>query len=519
MSDSKRFYYPIFISLILVLGFFLGYKLRPEVDSARAVKFEEVLNALDKMYVDSINKEDIFNQALNEMLHRLDPHSRYISLKELKEEQESMQGSFGGIGVRFQLIQDTICVIHAMPNAPAFFAGVRSGDQIIKINGKGFVGKKITTEMVMANLKGELDTDVEVTVLRRGKIKKFLIQRGEIPLETVSNYFMIDKKIGFIHIDQFSIPTHDEFVIAAEKLLKSGMTALVLDLRGNPGGVMDAATDIADEFLPSGDLIVSTKGKSIGLQKVIATDGGLLEKVKLVVLIDENSASASEILAGAIQDNDRGQLVGRRTYGKGLVQQDQILNDGSSVRLTISRYYTPSGRSIQRQYDGDFSAYMNDESRYLKGELFFKDSIPMDYKSKYKTKKGRVVYGGGGIVPDHFVPLDTTGSSLYLTALNVHQVLSAYVFKSLQGNRKSWATPKELYNYKFNHSDFDNVFGFANGSFKIKRPLSLTPSQRGRLVLQIKREFALQLWQETGVYQLTISEDKELQKAMSLINH
>ena len=514
MSDNKRFFLPIFASILVIIGFGMGYILHPKVDSKRASKFEEVLDALDEMYVDSIDKDKVFNQAINDMLHKLDPHSRYITANALRSEQESMQGSFGGIGVRFQLIKDTVCVIKAIPNAPAFFSGVRSGDQIIAINGKSFTGKKITTDKVMASLKGDVDTEVKVTILRNNTKKHITIIRGEIPLETVSTYYMIDKEIGFLRIDQFSVPTHEEFVVAAESLLSQGMNKLVLDLRGNPGGVMEAAINIADEFLAKGDVIVSTKSKNSDADISKSTEGGCLERVKLVVLIDEGTASAAEILAGAIQDNDRGELVGRRTYGKGLVQQDQMLSDGSSVRMTISRYYMPSGRSIQRKYTGDYEAYMRDEARYIKGELFSQDSMYLDKSKVYKTKKGRRVYGGGGVIPDEFVPLDTTGSSLYLSELNVNQIFSAFVFKSLQTKRTKWKTVENLRDYNFTSVDLNAFTEFASSTYNIRGYERLNKTQTLRINQQLKLEFARQLWEEIGVYKVTSIDDKELKRAL-----
>jgi len=426
----------------VVIGFGMGYILHPKVDSKRASKFEEVLDALDEMYVDSIDKDKVFNQAINDMLHKLDPHSRYITANALRSEQESMQGSFGGIGVRFQLIQDTVCVIKAIPNAPAYFSGVRSGDQIIAINGKSFTGKKITTDKVMSSLKGDVDTEVEVTVLRNNIKKRITITRGEIPLETVSTYYMIDKEIGFLRIDQFSVPTHEEFVVAAESLLSQGMNKLVLDLRGNPGGVMEAAINIADEFLPKGDVIVSTKSKNNDGDVSKSTEGGCLERVKLVVLIDEGTASAAE------------------------------------------------------------------------RELFSQDSMYLDKSKVYKTKKGRRVYGGGGVIPDEFVPLDTTGSSLYLTELNVNQTFSAFVFKSLQTKRNKWKTIENLRDYTFTSVDLKALTEFASSTYDIRGYERLNKTQTLRINQELKLEFARQLWEEIGVYKVTSTYDKELKRAL-----
>ena len=517
MSDSKRFFYPIAASILVIIGMMLGYFLQPNIDSKRASKFEEVLNALDREYVDSIDKNKIFDAAINDMLHKLDPHSRYISAKNLKQETEAMQGSFGGIGVRFQIINDTICVIKAIDGAPAYRAGVRSGDQIIAINGKPFTGIKATNDKVMSNLKGEPDTEVQITILRNKKQKKITINRGEIPLETVSVYYMLNETTGLIRIDQFSVLTYDEFITAAQTLIGKGMKSLVLDLRNNPGGVMDAAINVADEFLVSGDKIVSTKSKRKKNDVVKAQAGGILEKTKLVVLIDENSASAAEILAGAIQDNDRGLLVGRRTFGKGLVQQDQILNDGSSVRMTISRYYTPSGRSIQRPYSGNYEEYMRDESRYIRGEFFHEDSIPIDRKLVYKTKKGNKVYGGGGIVPNVFIPLDTSGASIYLVELNAQQVISAFVFKSLQHNRTKWKSIETLCNHNFTIHEIQDFTSFAQRIYKLDGYSLLSQKQKDRISEQIKIEFGQQLWGELGAFRVITKNDSMLINALDLL--
>lgn len=518
MSPERKFILPFIGALLLIVGLFLGYNLQPKIDTKRASKFEEVLRALEEKYVDSVNKDQLFNDAVNEMLHKLDPHSRYISKKDLLKEQQEMQGSFGGIGVRFQLINDTICVISAMSNGPAYKAGLRSGDQIIYIEGKAFTGKKITNDMVLNALRGEVDTYVNVTALSKGAQRKVRIQRGEIAVKSVPSYFMMDAKTGYIRISQFSLPTHEEFINASDVLLKQGMKAMVLDLRGNPGGVMDAAVAIADEFLPKGDVIVSVKGKSIKNSTEYAQGGGKFEQIPLVVLIDESSASAAEILAGAIQDNDRGKLVGRRTYGKGLVQQDQILRDGSSVRMTISRYYTPSGRSIQRAYSGNYEQYIMDEQRFRMGELFHLDSIPVDKSKAFKTKKGRVVYGGGGIVPDVFVPLDTSGNSLLTSMLFSNQLFSEFAFKYLQqDNRNKWTAPKSLARYNFTIKEWRYFETMVENKLNLKGIGLLLDQEKNNVAIFLKEELARQLWQESLEIRYCLGKDNEIREAKILL--
>ena len=514
MTEPKKFYYPMVASVLVVIGMAIGFSLRPKMDSRRASKFEEVLSALEEKYVDSVDKDALFNHAVNEMLHQLDPHTRYISQANLLKEQQEMIGSFGGIGVRFQRINDTVCIISAMKNGPAYQAGMRSGDQVILINGKSFTGAKITNDQVMGTLRGELNTKVKVKVLRNKQLLDLVIRRGEIAIETVDSYFMLDAKTGYIKINQFSVPTPEEFQSAAKKLLAEGMNHLVLDLRGNPGGVLDAAVAIADEFLPKGATIVTVKGKSVPTYTSYAKEGGLMESIRLSVLVDESSASASEVLAGAIQDNDRGMLYGRRTYGKGLVQQDQLLRDGSSVRMTISRYYTPSGRTIQRPYKGGYESYMKDELRYREGELFNQDSIPMDKSQAFKTKKGRTVYGGGGIVPDVFVPLDSSEVSMLTSLLFTHQVFSGYVFKFLQTQPNPWNSVQALANYQFTDRQWGQFKRFASDQLRLEGVDLLISQEKQRLIPWIKEEFSRQLWQESNELRFRLGKDREITRAL-----
>ena len=514
MTEPKKFYYPMVASVLVVIGMAIGFSLRPKMDSRRASKFEEVLSALEEKYVDSVDKDALFNHAVNEMLHQLDPHTRYISQANLLKEQQEMMGSFGGIGVRFQRINDTICVISAMKNGPAYRAGMRSGDQIILIDGKSFTGAKITNDQVMGTLRGELNTKVKVKVLRNKKFLEMLIERGEIAIETVDSHFMLDAKTGYIKINQFSVPTPEEFQSAAKKLLAEGMNHLVLDLRGNPGGVLEAAVAIADEFLPEGATIVTVKGKSVSTYVSYAKEGGLMEQIRLSVLVDESSASAAEILAGAIQDNDRGILYGRRTYGKGLVQQDQMLRDGSSVRMTISRYYTPSGRTIQRPYKGGYESYMKDELRFREGELFNQDSIPLDKSKVFKTKKGRTVYGGGGIVPDVFVPFDSSKVSTLTSMLFMQQVFSGYVFKFLQAQPNPWNSVQVLANYHFTNEQWGQFKRFAAQQLPIMGIDGMLSKEKQLLIPWIKEEFSRQLWQESNELRFRLGKDRELKRVL-----
>ena len=516
MSERYKFLLPIGVSLIFIFGLIAGYVFHPDVPAGRSQKLEEVLSLLDENYVDSINKEKVFIGSIQEMLHQLDPHSRYITRESLLLENESINGSFGGIGVRFQLIRDTICITHVLQNSPALNAGLLSGDKIVAINGKSFVGKKVTNELIMKNLKGEMGTDVEVTLYRNHSKKKATLTRDAIAVETILSAYMIQPHTGFIKIEQFSVPTADEFHLAAQKLIGQGMTKLILDLRGNPGGVLDGATKIADEFLKPGKTILTTKGKNVGREVIKSTDYGVLENVDLVVLIDQGSASASEILSGALQDNDRGVIMGRRSYGKGLVQQDKILSDGSSLRMTIARYYTPSGRCIQREYNGDYQAYLRDEERYEKGALFHEDAQKNDAKQKFKTSKGKTVYGGGGISPDVFIPLDTTLNDFYFQAYDINNAISSFGFDYLQYNRKKYIALGDLKKLEVTSKMFLQFQAYAKKYNQINLDATTWLQFATHVKQRIKEEIARQLFQEEGYYQVANEFDEEVQKALNV---
>ncbi len=516
MSEKNKFLIPIGVSLVFILGLIGGYVFHPDVPAGRSQKLEEILSLLDKNYVDTINKEEVFIGSIQEMLHQLDPHSRYITRESLAQENESINGSFGGIGVRFQLIRDTICITHVIDNAPARTSGVLSGDKIVAINGKSFVGKTVTNEKIMKNLKGEMGTQVSVTLYRNHSKKEVTITRDQIPVATILAAYMIQPNTGFIKIEQFSVPTADEFHIAAQKLVGQGMTKLILDLRGNPGGVLECATKIADEFIKPGKTILTTKGKNVGTEVIKSTDFGILENMELVVLIDQGSASASEILAGALQDNDRGTILGRRSYGKGLVQQDKILADGSSVRMTIARYYTPSGRCIQREYNGDYQAYLRDEERYEKGALFHEETQKNDPKQRFKTVKGKTVYGGGGISPDVFIPLDTAFNYFYYQNYNVNEAISSFGFDYLQNNRKKWNKISDLKRLEINAQMMLQFQAYAKKNNQMNMDAAAWLKFSPHLKHRIKEEIARQLFQEEGYYEVANEYDQEVQKALKI---
>ena len=524
MEDSKLNYrLPLLLALTMAIGLVLGNLLSTgnsdtnlSGGAAKYRKMQDIIEILDKKYVDSLNGEELFEQTISDMLHKLDPHSNYIAAKDLAEMTESINGEFGGVGVRFFILRDTVCITNVIAFSPSAKAGLKAGDKIIEVNGKKIAKKKINSDKVMALLKGQENTIVTVKIDRNGKQFTKEIVRGAIPIESVISAYMIQPKIGYVKIDQFSATTTTEFREAAEFLKAKGMTKMILDLRNNPGGILQSATDIADEFLKKDLVIVKTKGEHTRPDVYRSSAGGMLESTELVILINAQSASASEILAGAIQDNDRGTIVGRRSFGKGLVQEDVKLRDGSNLRLTIARYYTPTGRCIQKPYKEGYDEYMNDQlDRYDSGELYVQDSTYFNDSLKYKTPKGKIVYGGGGIMPDVFVPLDSSGSSWYFTDLCYSQSFNAFAFDFVQTKRTAWKTVTE-FNKQFTVTDdlLNRFTKFAAKEYKIKFVKSDFVHSKALIARTLKAEIARQLWLEDGYYQIVNQFDNEVKQAL-----
>src|SRR5512133_2622460 len=411
-------YLPVIIALSLVAGILLGrYYSGNNAENKfiiipKANKLDNVINYIENEYVDDISKNDLIERAIPKILEDLDPHSQYIPAVELQRVNEPLEGNFSGIGIQFNMLNDTLVVIQTIANGPSQKVGIVAGDRIIKVNGMVVAGRNIPSDSIVNKLRGPRGTTVNVDISRRSvkDLLNFEILRDNIPLYSVDVAYMIKDNIGYLKLNKFAATTEQEFVAAVNKLRSQGLKKLILDLRENGGGFMNAAVFIADQFLKGNEMIVYTQGKARDKQEFLSNPGGLCNDLDIAVLIDEGSASASEILAGAIQDNDRGTIIGRRSFGKGLVQEQIPLFDGSAIRLTIARYYTPSGRSIQRPYNHNLEEYYGDIStRYLKGELENADSNKFNDSLKYTTSGGKTVYGGGGIIPDVFVPLDTIG--------------------------------------------------------------------------------------------------------------
>ncbi|MEO9257455.1 MAG: S41 family peptidase [Crocinitomicaceae bacterium] len=426
-------------SLLLITSFSQAQtKEQTTVDFSSGNRISEVLAYVERFYVDKVDADKLANDAIIAMLKELDPHTAYIPKDEVDAANQQINGSFVGVGIRFNILEDTLIVVEAIPGGPSAKLGIQAGDQIVSVEGKNIAGVGLKNNEVRDKLLGELGTKVAITIRRKGtpKLLEYSIKRDKIPLNSIASYYMVDDKIGYIKLTSFSRSTYDEIDAAIKELKSKGMSELILDLKDNGGGLLNMAQAVADEFLSDNKLIVYSKGRMQPRADLLAEKKGLFEKGKLIILTDENTASASEIVAGAIQDWDRGLIVGRRTFGKGLVQRPIPLSDGAQMRLTIARYYTPSGRWIQKPYD-DLEAYENDRlTRYLHGEYMHKDSINLPDSLMYKTNiKHRVVYGGGGIMPDIFVPLDTMGLSNYFRDLVRTGILYQFTINYVNSRR------------------------------------------------------------------------------------
>lgn len=509
----------------MTAGLILGNLLTPQqmelqsVGQSKYEKLQDIIHILDKRYVDAIDDDELFEQSIADMLHKLDPHSNYIPARDLKAVTEEIEGKFGGVGIRFFIIRDTVCVTNVLPGSPSESAGLKAGDKIIKVDGKKIAKKKITNDEVMGMLKGHAGTSVQLELLRDGKIIKKKVVRGTIPVESVTAAYMVDDKIGYVKIERFSIETAREFRSACYKLRKEGLKKLVVDLRNNGGGVLTSATDIVDEFLNANIPIVETRGEHSKKYVYRSTPNGTLKNIELSILINSNSASASEILAGAIQDNDRGTIVGRRSFGKGLVQEDVLLRDGSNLRLTVARYYTPTGRCIQKPYSGDIDEYFDDQyDRIDNGEMYEVDSSLFVDSLKFKTPKGKIVYGGGGIMPDVFVPFDSTGASWYLTHLRYSPAFTTFAFDFAQGKRTKWKTPLEFAkSFEVSDGIVEQFAKFAEKEHDVKIDRQGLNASRRLIKQYIKSEIARQIWVEQGFYQVNNLVDPEVQKAIEVL--
>jgi carboxyl-terminal processing protease len=529
-NPKRNIFLPLVILLCLAIGMLIGIYLpgRNPLSSRSAIKsrndkINSIINIIETNYVDSVNLKDLEEAAIPAMLKKLDPHSIYIPAKDLKRANEPLQGNFDGIGISFNMLTDTILVISTIPGGPSEKVGLMAGDKIIFVNDSLVAGKGITDEEAMSLLKGPRGTTVRLKILRKGtrELIPFEIIRDKIPVYSVDVSYMINDNTGYIKINTFSLTTFDEFIKGLRELKGKGMIKLILDLRQNSGGVMDDAIQVANQFLKQGQLIVYTKGRTQPRSDATATGKGEFETGDLVLLIDELSASASEILAGAIQDNDRGTIIGRRSFGKGLVQEPIMFNDGSGMRLTIARYYTPTGRSIQKPYNKGIDKYNEDLiDRYTRGEMEVSDSIHFSDSLKFKTPNGRIVYGGGGIMPDKFVPVDTTGISSYF--IKVRNSLDyRFALKYTENNRetlKKFTEAGELEKYLDKQALLDQFVQFAASNGVKKDPAGLKIS--GKIIhTRIKAYIARNILDNRGFYPIWEELDTTLKYAIDFLKN
>jgi carboxyl-terminal processing protease len=520
-----KVYFPLIIFSAVAVGFIIGgifikspggSRLKAETVTKR--KLNKLIDFIDNEYVDNVNTDSIVDQTVNGILEKLDPHSVYIAKNEAEEVAQNMKGDFVGIGVNFFIQNDTVAIIMPVKNGPSEKAGIKAGDRILAADNETLHGKKITTDKLYSKLKGKINSEIKLTIFRKSENRKFDINltRNVIPVKSVDVAIMLNKTTGYIKINRFAETSYDEFKKGLKQLIKTGAKSIVIDLRDNGGGYLDQAVSIADEFLEDKKPILFTKNKKGRIDKTYATNNGDFENNKVSILINENSASASEILAGAIQDNDRGLIIGRRSFGKGLVQREMPFEDGSSVRLTIARYFTPTGRSIQKSYDKGNEEYFNDfMKRYKNGELFAKDSIKIADTLKFKTPKGRIVYGGGGIVPDVFVPLEASKGNEVVPVLMQSGVLINFVFETLDKNRKAYNSLNfEQIISKINQNDtYFNLFReYVNKNDGL---IDLNSSKK-YVKRYLTAEFCRQILGENQYYQIVLKEDTMIKEA---INH
>ena len=508
-------YVPILIFAALALGVVLGGMLNfPNsadylVKNNSKSKLNKLIDFIDNEYVDDVNTDSIVNLTVDNILAKLDPHSVYMPPKEQLEVAENMKGNFVGIGVNFYMYKDSVAVIKPVDDGPSAKAGVESGDRILYADKTKLYGRKLPSDSLFSKLKGTVGSDIELTIYRKSVDKKLKIKikRDIIPIKSVDAALLLGATTGYIKINRFAETTYSEFMTGLVKLKQQGAKSLIIDVRDNGGGYMEEAIAIADELLPNKQLIVFTKNKNGNVDKTFATEKGSFEKGSVFVLINENSASASEILAGAVQDNDRGTIVGRRSFGKGLVQREMDFSDGSAVRLTIARYYTPTGRSIQKPYSkGNEDYFKESETRFANGELYEKDSIKVSKTIKFKTKKGKIVYGGGGIVPDVFIPLEVEHGNEGAAYLLQSGILGNFVFEQLDKDRLIFkGLTFEQFQVKMNQTDmYLNAFQkfiFGNG-------LDLNFGKSKSVVKRyLVAEFARQLYGEKNYYEIVLKED------------
>lgn len=520
---------PLLFALVLALGMYLGSKLQTETANGPSIvlrnsgnKLDQILKLVENRYVDSVDTEDLTDKTIAELLTQLDPYSAYIPAANYEEANQPLEGNFEGIGIEFYKLNDTILVVSALSGGPSEQVGLRGGDKIVTVDSVLVAGQNLSNEAIIKKLRGKKGSKVLVGIKRNGQkeLMSFTITRDRIPIYSVDIAYMVAPEVGYIKINKFSATTADEFRQAFAKLRSSSpIKGLVLDLRGNPGGYLDAAIRLADEFLPNGKLITYTEGRTQPRRDFSSSSSGLFETGKLVVLIDEGSASASEIVSGAIQDWDRGEVIGRRSFGKGLVQEQFDMRDGSAVRLTVSRYFTPSGRSIQKPYEGGKSS---DDflERLERGELFSADSIHQNDSLQFRTASGRLVFGGGGIMPDIFVPADSNKFSDYFNAVNNTGTLIqfSYVYADQQRAQLERFKTAEAFvqGFQVDAALVQALMAYAK-SEGIENEGEAYKKDLDTIRLYLKANIGRQLFSNEAFFPVIQQRDKTLQKALEVL--
>lgn len=527
---SNKIWQPFIYALLIAAGILIGIWLKPGTSAGGFIfstksKIGQLINIIDQAYVDEVNIDSIEEITIDNLLTQLDPHSVYIPARDLQQANEGLEGNFDGVGIEFSILNDTILVANAIADGPSAKAGIKPGDRIIKVDSTPVAGVRIKNDQVFKLLRGPKGTKVDVMVYRPDTKKKlaFTIARGTIPIYSIEAALMLNNETGYIKIDKFAANTHDEFVAALNRLQSEHMKNLVLDLRDNPGGYLNAATAIADEFLDDDKLIVYTESRKEKRSEYNANNEGSFEQGRLVVLVDEGSASASEIVSGAIQDWDRGLIMGRRSFGKGLVQEPFTLKDGAVVRLTVSRYYTPSGRCIQKDYTHGYEAYEHEiNERFALGETRDSSLQRVNDSTIYKTSNGRIVYGGGGITPDVFVGIDTSYLNDFYTGIFSQSLLSRFAYNYIDRNRNNLSTTYKsagAYNLSFIIDDklWNEFITYANQNTKTPFDKAQINASASQAKLMLKAFIARQIWRDEGYYTVLNSEDRMIRKALQTI--
>jgi carboxyl-terminal processing protease len=525
-SKKIQVWLPLLFSITLIIGMFLGYTMRDNMPgksffyAEKRRPIQEIMDLIQNKYVDDVKPETLADTAIQAMLSKLDPHSVFIPAEELQSVNEDLAGKFYGIGVEYNIIEDTLNVTNVLKDGPAFKAGLLTGDRFLKVEDSIVTGKNTDPDRVKKLLRGDRGEKVNITILRGTTQQKVTVTRDAVPLSSLDASYMIDTKTGYIRLNKFSQQTYREFMDALMALKKQGLQKLILDLRGNGGGILDEAVEIADEFLPGDKLVTYTEGKHAPKKEYRCRREGQFETGALVVLADEGTASASEILIGALQDWDRATIIGRRTFGKGLVQEQFDLSDNSALRLTIARYYTPVGRSIQRPYDKGGKAYYQEISnRYHDGETQSADSVKNDTNKVYKTKAGKIVYGGGGITPDYFVAIDTSSFTLNVAKTYSKGIISNYAYRYYLQNLT------QLNNYKTT-DDFTKKFVLSEDSWKqfvafaAKDSIILnavTAKEKADITNRIISSIARQVWRTEGMVEVLNKNDNAVKKAIEIL--